>query len=226
MFSVGYFLSFCFMRLLMLSPSPLRMVFSCVVRFFFASPFFRVFSRYRLLVHALEHCGFPLAGVNDTREASLRAWRHTLAPLLRMPPEWLAEDPANCSSSSKSNSKNDPSSTTGEAEKVVAALCPGCPQATAQVLVEALHARATHSGRRSTSSRVSAAAAAAAAGAASGGSSQSAADAAEVEYAKLMGDDLQTLEALPFPVERCMQYYRPFCGPSLYFGTFFWPPQV
>ena len=194
----------------------------------FASPFFRVFYRYRLLVHALEHCGFPLAGVNDTREASLRAWRHTLAPLLHMPPEWLAEDPTNSSSGisggSSSNSRNNAStssssSATGEAEKVVAALCPGCPQATAQVLVELLRARATHSGRRSSSSRVSAAAAAAAE--ASGGSSLSAADAAEVEYAKLMGDDLQTLEALPFPVETYMQYYRPFCGPSLFSGTFF-----
>lgn len=159
-------------------------------------------------MYALEHCGFPLAGVNDTREASLRAWRHTLAPLLHTPPEWLAETGDSSTGSSggigrskTSSNRTFSSSSPGmDGVQVVAALCPGCSPATAQVLAEAVHARAilAHApeGGSGNNSGVSAAAAAAAASGNGG-----AMDAADLEYAKLMGDDLQTLEALPFPVK-------------------------
>jgi hypothetical protein len=160
-------------------------------------------------VHALEHGGPSLpagtaAGV-DAKEASLRAWKHTLAPLLQMPPEWLSHH-ASGSSSSSGSVPGDvfPAGEGGATDgaQLVAALCPGCSPAVAAALAAAAHARgalangfngSSSSGSSSGSSGkpvVSSAAAAAA----------SAASAAELEFARLMADDMQTLEALPFPV--------------------------
>jgi hypothetical protein len=146
----------------------------------------------------------------DAKEASLRAWKHTLAPLLQMPPEWLSHHASGSSSSSSSSSGSVPGDVFPAGEggatdgaQLVAALCPGCSPAAAAALAAAAHARGAHAngfnGSSSSSSSSSSnsskpvvsSAAAAAAGAAS---------AAELEFARLMADDTQTLEALPFPV--------------------------